>query len=119
MKNRKKVVITQNYLEGMPFRPSHIKWKVDEEDIVTLEIENTGFMNRVAQKLFKRPKVSYIHLDKNGSFVWQIMDGKKTIIDIGKEVEERFGDEAKPLYERLAQYFRILDSYGFVKWANK
>lgn len=116
---KKKVVITKNYLEGMPFRPSHIKWKADDEGIVSLEIENVGFMNRVAQKLFKKPKVSYIHLDKTGSFVWQIMDGEKTIIDLGKEVEAQFGDEANPLYERLAQYFRILDSYGFVKWANK
>ncbi len=114
----KKVVITQNYLERIPYRPSEIKWKADGDGIVTLEIENRGFMNRVAQKLFKKPKISYIHLDKMGSFVWPLMDGKKTIIDLGKEVDDRFGEEAHPLYERLAQYFRILDSYGFVKWAN-
>lgn len=116
---KKKVVITQNYLERIPYRPLEINWKADGEGIVTLEIENRGFMNRVAQKLFKKPKVSYIHLDKMGSFIWPVMDGKKTIIDLGKEVESHFGEEAYPLYERLAQYFRILDSYGFVKWANK
>ncbi len=115
---KKKVIITQNYLERIPHRPSEINWKTDDEGTVTLEIENRGFMNRVAQKLFKKPKISYIHLDKMGSFIWPVMDGKKTIIDIGKEVEAHFGQEAHPLYERLAQYFRILDSYGFVKWAN-
>ena len=115
---KKRIVIHQNYLDRIPFRPLNIGWKADEEGIVTLEIENTGFMNRVAQKLFKKPKISYIHLDKIGSFTWQIMDGKKTITDLGKEVEAHFGEESHPLYERLAQYFRILDSYGFVKWAN-
>lgn len=115
----KKIVIKQNYLERIPYRPVEIKWKTDDEGIVTLEIENKGFMNRLAQKLFKKPKVSYIHLDKTGSFLWPLMDGEKTIIDLGKEVDAQFGEEAHPLYERLARYFQILDSYGFVRWANK
>lgn len=113
----KKTVIKKNYLERIPCRPSHIKWRA-VDDIVTLEIENKGFMNRLAQKLFKKPKVSYIHLEKIGSFAWQIMDGEKTIIDLGKEVEAKFGEEAYPLYERLAKYFQILDSYGFINWIS-
>lgn len=115
----KKVVIKQNYLERIPYRPVEIKWTANEEGIVTLEIENKGFMNRLAQKLFKKPKTSFIHLDKTGSFLWPLMDGEKTIIDLGKEVDAQFGEEAHPLYERLARYFQILDSYGFVRWANK
>lgn len=35
---------------------------------------------------------------------------------IGELVEKQFGDKANPLYERLAKYFQILDSYGFVEW---
>ena len=73
-------------------------------------------MNRIAQKLFRKPKVSHIHLDEMGSFVWPILDGEKNIIELGKLVEERFGDKASPLYERLAKYFQILDSYGFIEW---
>ncbi len=113
---RKQTVISRNYLDKIPFRPQEMQWKCDEEGIVTLEIENRGFMNRAAQKLFRRPRISYIHLDKFGSFIWQSMDGKKSITDIGKEVEARFGEEAYPLYERLAYYFKTLDSYHFVKW---
>ena len=107
---------SQNYLERVPKRPVKIGWKVDETGIVTLEIENTGFVNRIAQKFLKKPKISYIHLDENGSFVWQIIDGEKSIIDLGKEVETKFGEKAMPLYERLAKFFQILDSYGFVEW---
>lgn len=55
-----------------------------------------------------------MHLDEMGSFVWPLIDGEKTILEIGKAVEERFGDEAKPLYERLVKYFQILESYHFI-----
>ena len=30
----------------------------------TLEIENKGIVNKICQKLFKKPKISYVHLDK-------------------------------------------------------
>lgn len=115
MKKRKEV-ISMNYLEKIPSRPEHIKWNADENGIVTLDIENTGFMNRMAQKLFRKPKISHIHLDEMGSFVWPLLDGEKNIIELGELVKERFGDKANPLYERLAKYFQILDSYQFIEW---
>ena len=112
----KKKKIDKNYLERIPVHPEGIPWKTDENGIVPLEIENKGTMNRIAQKLFRKPKVSYIHLDKTGSFVWPLIDGKKTITELGKEVDAHFGEEAHPLYERLATFFNILDSYKFISW---
>lgn len=108
--------LEKNYLERIPVHPEEIPWTVDENGIVTLEIENKGAMNRIAQKLLKKPKVSYIHLDKTGSFVWPLIDGKKNITELGKEVDAHFGEEAHPLYERLATFFNILDSYKFISW---
>lgn len=113
---KKKNVISKNYLEKIPQKPESIGWKADEKGIVTLEIENKGWANKIAQKLFKRPKVSYVHLDEMGSFIWPHIDGEKNIIELGQLVEEHFGEKANPLYERLARYFQILESYRFVVW---
>ena len=113
---KKKIIIPQNYLERIPLRKSGLNWTSDDDGIVTLEVENTGWVNRLAQTFFHRPKISYIHLDKLGSFVWPLLDGEKTIIVLGEAVDQEFGEEAHPLYERLARYFQILDSYGFVEW---
>ena len=55
-----------------------------------------------------------MHLDENGSFVWPIIDGEKNIIAIGESVKEKFGEKAEPLYERLAKFFQILESYNFI-----
>ena len=108
--------ISVNYLEKCPIISDCIVWNTDDNGIVTISIENKGIFNKVAQKLLKKPKVSYVHLDEFGSSVWQLIDGYKNIIEIGKLFEEKFGDKANPLYERLAKYFQILDSYGFIKW---
>lgn len=115
---KKKNIISKNYLEKIPSRPDSIEWNTDDEGIVTLEIKNTGLANKIAQVLFKKPKVSYIHLDKMGSFIWPLMDGKMNITEIGKLVDEKFGEEAHPLYERLARYFQIMDSYHFISWVD-
>ncbi len=113
---KKKEVISKNYLEKIPMRQAHINWSADESGIVTLDIENTGVMNRVAQKLFRKPKVSHVHLDEMGSFIWPLLDGERNIIKLGESVREQFGEKANPLYERLAKYFQILDSYHFIEW---
>ncbi len=112
----KKAVKERNFFEQIPVRSENIGFKCDENGIVTLEIENKGVFNRIAQKLLKKPKVSYIHLDKIGSYIWQQVDGNKNIIEIGELAKEHFGDEINPLYERLSKYTQILQSYGFISY---
>ena len=112
---KKQNISTENYLEKIPNREVKM-YSFDNEGIVTLEIENRGIANRIAQKLLKKPKTSYIHLDRFGSFVWSKIDGEKSIVEIGKDVEAKFGEEAKPLYERLAKFFEILKSYNFISF---
>jgi len=114
MAKKKPLTIEQNYLELKPKRQQSIRWSADESGVITLEIDNKGLMNRIAQTLFKKPKVSFVHLDEMGSFVWPLIDGETDIIRIGELVKEHFGEKAEPLYERLAKYFKILESYRFI-----
>ena len=116
---KKKQSLSENYLERIPVRPSGLKWSADEKGMVTLEIENTGFFNRLAQILFRKPRVSYIHLDEIGSFVWPLIDGEMNIVELAALVDIQFEEKARPLYERLAKYFQILESYHFVEWVSQ
>ena len=115
-KEKTKFQNQENYLERIPQKSHLLNWSEDENEIVVLEIENKGLMNRIFQKLFKKPKISYIHLDELGSFVWKQIDGEKTVLEIGKEVSKKFQDKSNPLYERLSGYFAILESYNFINW---
>jgi len=114
MKNNN--AISTNYLEKIPVRNSLINWEKSDDGKITLEIENIGWINRIAQKFFKKPKITYVHLDETGSFVWPLIDGERNIIVLGEAVKERFGEEAEPLYERLAKFFQILESYNFISF---
>lgn len=96
-----------------------LAWSTDENGIVTLHIENKGFFNKAAQKLLKKPKVSHVHLDSMGSFVWPLIDSQKTVYDIAQLVHEEFGEDAEPLYERISKYIQILESYEFIKVTHK
>lgn len=110
----KKQLSSENFLERKPVRADHINWNA-EKGIVTLEIENKGLFHKIAQKLFKKPKISYIHLDEMGSYIWPLLDGEHSLIEIGTLVEGKFGEKANPLYERLSKYIKILQSYGFLE----
>ena len=104
-------------MDKKPLHLEMLKWSA-EDGKVTLEIENKGMWNRLAQKLLKKPKISYIHLDEMGSFIWPLIDGDKTVAKIGEAVEEHFGEKASPLYDRLVRYFQILESYRFITWRD-
>lgn len=101
-------------MEQRPFVCSAVYWETDECGIVTLHIANKGAMNRIFQKIFHKPKISYLHLDAMGSFVWRQMDGEASILSIGDALREQFGEDAEPLYPRLAHYVALLAHYGLV-----
>ena len=60
----------------------------------------------------------HITLEELGSFIWQQIDGEKSILQIGELVQEAFGEKAEPLYERLAQYMKILYGKGFITFCK-
>ena len=114
VKNKK--VVYENYIDKIPMHKDGLNWSIDENSRVILEVENKGIANKILQVILKKPKVSFIHLDDMGSFIWQKIDSRKNIFAIGKDVKKFFGDKAEPLYERLMQYFQILESYGFIEF---
>lgn len=91
-------------------------WKADEQGLVTLCLENKGIMNAVMQRLLHKPKLSYVHLDETGSYIWQQIDGSTNVAAIAASVHTNFGDRAEPLYERLLRFFEIVESYDFITW---
>lgn len=107
-----------NYLDLIPEREPSLRWHRDLKERVILEVENTGIMNSIAQKVFNRPRYTKVHLDEQGTFIWPLIDGQRTIADIAALVKEHFGEAAEPLYPRIVKYFQIVESYHFIKFVN-
>ena len=105
---------SENFLDYIPKKNPEFAWRVREDGVVEIAMPNRGFYNRLAQLIWKRPKVSYIALEGMGTFIWHQIDGKRTVLDISVLVKEEFGDEAEPLLERLATYVKTLANWKFV-----
>lgn len=116
---RKKEGSDINYLDLIPRRNEALKWHRDLKERVILEIENTGIMNTIAQRVFNKPRFTKVHLDAQGTFIWPLIDGEKTVADIAALVKEEFGEKAEPLYPRIVKYFQIVESYNFIEFINK
>lgn len=99
----------------IPVPNTQFRSETDAEGNVTIFQENKGLFNRIAQIFFKKPRVSQIHLDKMGNFIWPLLDGQNNLLFIAEKVKEHFGEEAEPLYNRLVQYMKTLENYGFVE----
>ena len=119
MKNKEKKKESKiNYLDLIPKKSEALRWHTDLKKRVILEVENRGVFNTVAQKVFGKPRFTKVHLDDMGTFVWPLIDGERTVEDIGKLVKEEFGEKAEPLYPRIVKYFQIMESYHFVVFTN-
>ncbi len=110
MKNKE-----ENYLDNIPCIFPGLPYKIQEDGKVIILLEHHGFFQWIAQKVFHKPKITNVHLDKMGNFIWPLCDGTNTIYDISKKVKEEFGEDAEPLYVRLVQYLKTLESNSFIK----
>ena len=108
----------ENFLDYIPSHSEKITWSV-KDDVVTVDMYHKGFYAMIAQKLFKRPSVSHIKLDKHGSFIWTKINGENTVNDIAMLVKLHFGDDVEPLYDRLVQYMRILKNNNFITYVRR
>lgn len=104
-----------NFLDLHFERNPEIRWERGDDGVVTLYMENRGLFNTIAQKFFKKPRFTQVHLEEMGSFIYPIIDSEKDVYELGKQVSEHLGEKAEPLYERLSTYMGMLEDYGFIR----
>lgn len=102
--------------EKIPLINENLKFRQDEKGLITIDIENKGIFDKIAQKLFSKPNLSHIHLDKIGSFIWRSIDSKRNITEIYHSIEEEFGEKEQYLFERTRRFFQSLNAYGLIKF---
>lgn len=103
------------HLDFVPVKSDRVSWCCNESGSVTLKVKNRGICNCICQKVFSSPKTSRIALDNIGSYVWLLIDGRRTVMEIGKEIELLMGRDAYPIYERLVKYIGILKENKMIK----
>lgn len=105
--------IEENFLDKKPSQK--LKSQIDKYGNISLIIEHNGLFDKIAQKILKKPKISYVHMEEIGSHIWSLIDGKRSIEQIAQSIKEKFGEDVEPLYPRLVEYFKQLERYGFIE----
>lgn len=109
----------KNFMDFIPVCNPEYTWDADKKGIVTVHVVNKGFYNRLAQKVFKRPRVSHIKLDEYGSFVWQQMDGIRNVYEISRLASAHFGEDTESVIPRLVKYIQILYQNKFIGYVKQ
>lgn len=104
MKNNEEVL-------NLVFKKSeNIEYEVSSDGIVTiLEKQNHKVQNFFRKLKFKIPMYKKMELDEYGSFIFLQIDGKKNVEELGMKLEEKYGEESHPLYERLLLFLNHID----------
>ena len=109
---------SQNYLDFIPVKNPEIEYETAENGRVTVFVEWKGFYHKIAQKFFRRPRVSDIKMDSIGSFVWLAIDDSKNVHELSLELEKQFPKEEKHL-SRLIKFLEILHDNHLIYWKGE
>ncbi|WP_419741621.1 PqqD family protein [Paraclostridium dentum] len=104
MKNNEEVL-------NLVFKKSeNIEYEVSSDGIVTiLEKQDHKVQNFFRKLKFKIPMYKKMELDEYGSFIFLQIDGEKNVEELGIKLEEKYGEESHPLYERLLLFLNHID----------
>ncbi len=105
--------VSKNYMDSVFVPSSKIKW-TEEDGNVVLDVPNTGFFNKLAQAFFHKPKVSHITLDKYGSKLWLLLDGKNSVYDVVNAMKESFPQEQERMLDRVIIFFHTLQVNRYI-----
>jgi hypothetical protein len=101
-------------LDDIPDR-SAAQWLEEDSRVVLLMPRYPTLAGRVLGKVLRRSGHIRVKLDEAGSAVWGLIDGNRTVRQIGEEIKGRFGESAEPLYPRLVEFLEILLRNRFVR----
>lgn len=108
--------IEDNFLLYIP-KKKHDTWELKNGKVFLIFHHNKA-VEKFMRWLVKKPNVSDIELDDMGSKVWQCIDGKRTVYEIGEEMLRVFGEKIDPVYDRLIMYLRYLSKKGWISFSR-
>lgn len=108
---------TTNLLDLIPVQ--NVDCTTTDENLTVLlkpKFTNRFFKKHVLPKM-KRPNYK-INLDAFGTSVWNAVNGKNTVAEIGDLLRNEFGEKIEPVYERLGFFIKTLEKNKLIVYKN-
>lgn len=117
LKKRPDVDRTQ-VMKSFPVRNQLITWEIDDKGEASLVVpQKDKLWVRLTSKLFMLPNKRVIVLDSIGTYVWQMCDGKHTIAQIIKSVQNQYQLTRKEAETSLFTFMQQLGKRNFIGFA--
>ncbi len=117
----KKRLSRSEFLRIRPVRNEYVNWKKDDEGVVEISIPleqpipGDKVMGKIMSKLIpESPKEKKIKLDKIGSKVWELCDGKRTVKEIIDALNREYKMMPIEAEASLRVYFGQLAKRGLI-----
>lgn len=105
-----------NFLLYIPNK-KHEQWEI-KKDKVLLIFKHDKAAEKFIRWLVKKPLISDVELDELGSKVWMLINGERSVYEIGQELKREFGDACEPIYDRLIMYLRYLNKKAWISYSR-
>lgn len=106
-----------NFMLYVPHYTDKIEWEKRKGKVVLI-FHHDKLIEKFIRIFVKKPKVSTLELDEMGTAVWELIDGKRNIYEIGQELKKKFGEKAEPLYERLFLFIRYINRRNWIYFSK-
>ena len=104
-----------NLLDLIPVR--RVDWKKNGDGTAFLQYPK--FSNRILTAVLIKAGINpraRLHLDKIGSYVWEMCDGNRRVLDIAESMRTEFGSRIEPVYERLGAFVKLLTHHRCITY---
>jgi predicted RNA-binding protein (virulence factor B family) len=106
-----------NFLDLIPDRNCQWDKTGDGRTYLLVPRFKNQWMKKIALRLGKSEFVK-VYFDDNGDRVWGLIDGSKSVEEIGKLMEKEKGKDETPqqVYDRLTEFMSILARNNFIRF---
>ena len=107
----------RNLYDLVPRQRRKFEERADGNVDVLLPRYGENAAGRLLRWVFNNKPVR-VQLDDVGTTVWYLCDGRRSVHEIARSLEGRFGDRLEPLHERLGQFLQQMHKAELIEWAE-
>ncbi len=111
---KKRALNKDEWLQLVPMAECEAEWD-DQQVVLLIPRARNPVLKFFVSILNSKPHFR-LKLDEVGSFVWQQVDGQRTIGDICQALEAHFKERVAPADERTIEFFKRLYLYRAVRF---
>ncbi len=92
-----------------------VKWEKKNGVVVVTFKKNFNRFEKLLQKILKGPENIRLRMDKQGTDIWELCDGKHSVKDICDAMNEEYKEEMEPVPQRVSGFLQILLQRQLIK----